>query len=114
MARRTSDNVGNNEKVRIGLANKEIRADLHSDKMLDMCVPAFKREIGRFTEYNFEIMPGYWGITIIAKDGRLKRAFEWSCPMCRTYFDEMNPDDEKQHRSLRAKHENVPQERMIG
>ena len=102
------------QKLLLGLGTKEIRGDLPSEKMLDLCIPASKRTLGRFTEYEFEIQPHYWGLTIIAKDGLLKSATEWSCTHTRTYFDEMTQDDEKHYKNLRKEYADVPHERFIG
>jgi hypothetical protein len=103
--------LNNGQKAKRALANKEIRPDLPPEKMLDLCVPSARRTIGRFTEYEYELLPGYCGLTIIAKDGRLKRAIEWGCTDTQIYFDELAPDDEKQYRKVR-KEVDVPYERL--
>ena len=97
-----------------GLTLKEIRGNLPSEKMFDLCIPTSKRTLGRFTEYEFDCQPGYMGLTIIAKDGRLKRAVEWSCTYARTHFDELTADDEKHYQKLRKDNVDLPFERCIG
>jgi len=88
------------QKAMRGLAEKEIRPDLPFDKMLDLCIPTWKRTLGRFTAYHFELIPGYHGLTIIAKNGLLKSATEWSCTYTCTYFDKLTVEDEKEYRTL--------------
>jgi len=104
----------NYQKAMRGLSRKEIRADLPAEKMLDLCIPTSKRTLGRFTEYDYEMLPGYHGLTIIAKNGLLKRATVWSCTYTQTYFNELTPDDEKQYQKLRIDNVDVPSERFIG
>jgi hypothetical protein len=99
-------------KAMCGLDNKEIRPGLTSDKLLGMCIPSLRRTIGRFTEYTFEGIPGYHGITIIAKNGRLKYAKLWSCTFFSIYFSEMTDDDWKQYWEAWKSHTDVPDERI--
>ena len=116
-----SANGGENEaeltsyqKAIRGLHNEQIRAGLPSEKLLDLCIPTSKRTLGRFTEYEFEWNPGYEGLTIISKNGVLKRATEWSCTYTSTHFDKLTADDEKAYQKLRKDNEDVPHERYIG
>jgi hypothetical protein len=102
------------QKAIRGLATKEIRPHLVSEKMFDLCIPTWKRSLGRFTEYEFDCIPGYHGLGIIAKNGLLKRATEWSCTYTRTHFNEMTPDDEKDYQQLRKDNADVPFDRCIG
>jgi hypothetical protein len=102
------------QKIMRGLSKKEIHANLSSEKMLDLCIPTSKRILGRFTEYEFEMLPGYHGLAIIAKDGALKCATEWSCTYTATYFDELTFDEKKLYQKLRKDNMDVPFERFIG
>jgi hypothetical protein len=102
------------QKASRGLAKKQIHADLPSEKFLDLCIPTSQRNIGRFTEYEFELLPGYQGLTIIAKGGLLKRATEWSCTYTRKYFDELTSDEERQYQKVCRDNSDVPPERFIG
>jgi uncharacterized protein (TIGR03067 family) len=102
------------QKAIRGLRANKIYAGLSSDKLLDLCIPTAKRTLGRFTEYEFQLLPGYHGLSIIAKNGVLQRAVEWSCTYSRTYFDELTADDEKLYQKLRRENEDVPFERFIG
>jgi hypothetical protein len=104
----------NYQKAIRGLFLKEIRGNLPWEKMFDLCIPTSKRTLGRFTEYEFVCLPGYHGLTIIAKDGRLKRAVEWSCTYVRRHFDELTADDVKDYEKLRQDNVNLPFERCIG
>jgi hypothetical protein len=97
-----------------GVDAKEIRADLTSEQLLDRCLPTSRRTLGRFTEYVFELLPGYHGITVLAKDGRLKRATEYSCTYTRTYFDALTPGDTKEYDKLWKENQDIPFERLIG
>jgi hypothetical protein len=103
-----------NQKVMRGLAEKEIRADLPSEKMLRLCIPTSQRTVGRFTEYEFQLLPGFHGLSIIVKGGLLKHATEWSCTYTRTYFDQLTSDDWKQYRKECKANLDVPPERIIG
>jgi hypothetical protein len=102
------------QKVMRGLAKKDIRADLPSEKMLDLSIPTTQRTVGRFTEYEFVLFPGYHGLSIIAKSGLLKRATEWSCTYTRTHFNELTVEDERQYQKLCNNNSDVPPERFIG
>jgi hypothetical protein len=86
-------------KLRQGL-NSDIRAGLSADKMLDICIPEAKRTLGRFTQYRFVFIPNYYGLSIIAKDGVLKSAYEWSCTHDRRFFDELTAEDRKELEKL--------------
>jgi hypothetical protein len=104
----------NYQKAWRGLKAKEIRADLTSEQLLDRCLPTRKRTLGRFTEYYFELIPDYHGISVLAKDGRLKLATEYSCTYKITYFDALTPDDAKEFGKLLEVHQEIPFERLIG
>ena len=104
----------NYQKALRGLARKDIRAGLSSEKMLDMCIPTSKRGLGQFTEYEFDLLPGYHGLTIIAKNGLLKRAIEWSCTNNQTYFNELTADDSKQYHKLCIDNVDTPRDKYIG
>jgi hypothetical protein len=105
---------GRYEKAIRGLETKTIHTDLASEKLLDQCVPCFKRNVGRFTEYEFVYISGYHGLMILAKDGLLKRATESSCTFVRTYFDDMTPADVKEYQDILSKNRDIPAERFIG
>jgi hypothetical protein len=107
-------NLTDYQKAIRGLTAKVIRANLSSEKLLDVCIPTWKRTLGQFTEYEYELLPGYHWLTIIAKNGRLKRAAEWSCTFDRTYFDELTRDDEKRYEKLWKDNQHVPFDRCIG
>jgi len=62
--------------------------------------------------YTYELLPGYHGLEIITKDGRLKRATEWSCTSSRVFFDEMTSEDKKEYGKSRSENANVPDERI--
>jgi hypothetical protein len=96
------------------LKTKALRVDLPARKLLDLCIPTWQRKLGRFTEYGCELTPGYQGLTIIAKDGLLKSAFEWSCTHIETYFDALTSEDKKEYQKLRKEKSHVPYERFIG
>jgi len=100
------------QKAHRGLENNEIHAGLPTQKLFAMCMPNWRRTVGRFGEYTYELLPGYHGLEIITKDGRLKRATEWSCTYSRVCFDEMTPEDKKQYEKSRKENENVPDERI--
>src|SRR5262249_19122262 len=102
------------QKALQGLTAETLRAGLPADRMLDLCVPTSKRVLGRFTEYGFELLPGYHGLALVAKDGLLRRAIEWSCTYTRTYFNELTPDEDRQYRAVRERNAHVPSERHIG
>jgi hypothetical protein len=104
----------NYESAMAGLAQKAIRAQLPSEKMIAQCVPAFKRTIGPFTEYSYSWIPGYHGLTIVCKDEILLSATEWSCTYVRVRFDEMTPPDKLHYQKLRQKYADLGSERMIG
>ena len=97
-----------------GLVTKQIRGNHSIEKMFDLCVPDSRRQLDRFTEYEFELLPGYHGLTILAKDDRLMRATEWSCTYARTYFDELSAEDEKHYQKVREDNVEVPHERSVG
>jgi hypothetical protein len=101
-------------KAILSLDAKEIRGGLPAEKMLDLCIPTSKRTLGRFTEYSFELLPGYHGLSLLAVDGLLKRAIEWSCAYTRTYFSELSADEEKSYYNLFEKNMHVPSERYLG
>src|SRR5262249_2711063 len=76
--------------------------------------PTRRRTLGRFTQYIFELIPGYHGISVLAKDGRLKRATEYSCTYTITYFDALTLDDAMEYGKLLEVHREVPYERLVG
>jgi hypothetical protein len=96
------------------LAKKHIRANLSSEKMLDLCIPSQRCTLGRFTWYVFESIPNYHGLTIIAKDGLLIYAREWSCTYARNHFDKTTPEDMTEMRELHEKNRDVPFEDCVG
>lgn len=104
----------NYQKAMRGLDTKKVRGNLPAEKMFDLCIPDWKRNLGHFTEYEFDLLPGFHGLTILAKNGRLVRATEWSCTYCRTYFDELSAEDEKRYQKLREENVDVPHEGIVG
>jgi len=104
----------NYEKAASELARKGIHSGMHAEKMLELCIPATKRAMGSFMEYEFVGMPGYSGLTIIAKNSVLARAVYWECVRSRVYFDELTPADEKLYQKLREENPTIEPERMIG
>jgi hypothetical protein len=102
------------QKAIRGLRAETIHAGLTAEKMLDLCIPTSKRQLGRFTAYSFIMLPGYHGIEVIAKNDVLKCVTEWSCTYTATYFDELTADDEQQLNKMRKENEHVPAERYIG
>lgn len=102
------------EKAIRGLRRKEIHSNLRFEKMFALCVPTWRWTVGPFTGYEFDCIPGYHGLTIVAKNGLLVRATEWSCTYVRVHFDEMTADDERYYRKLCKDNKHVPPERCIG
>jgi hypothetical protein len=102
------------QKLDRALAAKQIRPGLPAERMLDVCIPTSKRTLGRFTEYVFELMPGYHCTTILAKDGRLRRATEWSCTFVQRHFDDLPAADDAAFKKLCKANEHVPFEECIG
>jgi hypothetical protein len=100
------------QKALRGLENNEIHAGLSTKKLFGMCTPNWRTTAGRFTVYTYESLPGYHGLEIITKDGRLKRATEWSCTYSRVYFNELTLEDKKEYEKCRKENENVPDERI--
>jgi len=100
------------QKALRGLENHEIRAGLPSEKLFGMCMPSWRRTVGRFAEYTYEMIPGYHGLTIITQDGRLKRAIEWSCTYSQKHFDELTSEDWKQYWKSCGENAGVPDERI--
>lgn len=100
------------QKVYRGLSNNEIHAGLPTLKLFAMCIPNWTRTVGRFGEYTYELSPGYEGLEIITKDGRLKRATEWSCTYTRVFFDEMTAEDKKEYGKSCRENADVPDERV--
>jgi hypothetical protein len=106
--------ISNYQKAILGLREKEIRANLPSEKMLDLCIPTSKRHCSPFTVFHFELQPGYCGLTIIAKGGVLKKATRWSCTDVCVYFDELTTEDTKQLQRLEKENPDTPNELFIG
>lgn len=104
----------NYQRAMRGLDAKEIRAGQTAEHLLDRCLPTSRRTVGRFTLYVFELLPGYHGISVLAKDGRLQRAVEYSCTYTRTYFDALTPDDAREYAKLLEANQDLPFERYIG
>lgn len=102
------------QKLRRGLATKTLQAGAPVGGMLDLCVPTWRRNLGGFTEYDFELLPGYHGLRIVAKDGRLRKAIEYDCTHGGTFFDDLTPAEARQHQALRERNEHVPPDRCIG
>jgi len=100
------------QKAHRGLENNDINAGLTTQKLFAMCMPNWRRTVGRFGVYTYELLPGYHGLEIITKDGRLKRATEWSCTFSRVFFDEMTPEDRKEYGKSRSENASVPDERI--
>jgi hypothetical protein len=105
-------NLTSYQKAIRGLSEEKIHAGLPSEKLLDLCFPNLRRTVGGFTEYTYECLPGYHELTIIAKNGRLKRAIVWSCTYTSTYFDEMTLQDLKEYHKACNDNEHVPSERI--
>lgn len=104
----------NYQAARRGLERMQISGHLSGEKMLNICIPDSRRQLGAFTEYEFDLLPGFHGLTIIAKNGLLKRATEWSCTYTRVYFDELAAEDEKHYQQLCVANVDVPHEQVIG
>ena len=99
-------------RLRQALASKENQAGITSDNMFDLCIPTWKRKLGRYTDYYFMFNSG-WGISVVAKDAILQSAIEHSC-IARTYFNVMTPEDAAEYQRLVKQHSNIPYERLIG
>jgi len=53
-------------------------------------------EVGDLKLYTYSRLPGFEGLTIVAKDGRLVRAFDWTdAGTRRVYFDSMTDADRR-------------------
>lgn len=102
------------QKLRLALTEKTLRAGMPVGQMLDLCVPTFRRRLGRFTEYHIELLPGYHGLWFLAKDGRLRQAGQYDCTHPVTFFDDLTGDEARQYRALCERNEHVPHERCIG
>ena len=103
-----------NRKLRDALVEKTLRAGEPVGKMLDLGVPTYRRKVGPFTEYNFELIPGYSGLSLLAKDGRLRRAGGYDCLFSGTYFDDLRPEEVKEYKALSERYDHVPADRCIG
>ena len=47
-------------------------------EFLERCGPVEESHVDSLAVYHFEILSGYEGLAIVAKDGRLVRAFHWA------------------------------------
>lgn len=106
--------VSARSEVKTALKSREIRAGDSAEKLLDFGIPSTRRMLGRYIEFNFEFMPGYWGLSMVAKDGVLRRAVEWECTFSCTYFDSMTSAEEAEYRRLSAHFSHVPHESCHG
>lgn len=104
----------NYQRAMCGLDAKEIRTGQTAEQMLDRCLPTKRRTVGRFTLYVFELLPGFHNISVLAKDGRLQRAVEYSCTYTRTHFDALTSDDAREYAQLLQANQDRPFERYIG
>jgi hypothetical protein len=102
------------QKLHRALTTKTLRAGAAVGKMLDLGVPTWRRKLGRFTEYDYELLPGYHGLRLLAKDGRLRQAIQYDCTHPGTFFDELTAQEARQYRALRERNEHVPPERCMG
>jgi hypothetical protein len=97
-----------------GLATKTLRAGDPVSKLLVLCGPTWRRKLGRFTEYVFEQLPGYRGLTILARDGRLRQATQYDCTHGGTFFDDLTPAEASQYQALYQQNKHVPPDLFIG
>ena len=76
------------------LENGAVYADQLESQFLQQCDPVVTERIDHLTLYHFASVPNYDGLTIIATDGRLVRAFRWTdyAPP-HVYFDTMTDAD---------------------
>lgn len=102
------------QKLHRALVEKTLRADAPVRELLDLCAPTSRRDLGEFTEFGFELMPGYRGLSFVAKNGRLKRAIEYDCTHGGTFFDTLTPAEMRQYQALCERYEHVPPDRCIG
>ena len=102
------------QKLHQALTTKTLRAGAPVGKMLDLCVPTWRRSLGRFTEYAFELLPGYHGLRFLAKDGRLRQASKYDCTHPGTFFDDLTAQEARQYQALRRRNQHVPPDRCVG
>jgi hypothetical protein len=102
------------QKLHRALTTKTLRAGATVEKVLDLCIPTTRRKLGPFTEYKFECLPGYNGLWLVTKDGRLRSAIEYDCTHGGTFFDDLTPAEARQYEALRKRNEHVPPDRCIG
>lgn len=76
------------------IENGSVYAGQSDSEFLKRCGPVEASQVGQLRLYNFEILRGYEGLMLVAKDGRLVRAFHWTdyAPP-QVYFDTMSDVD---------------------
>ncbi|MDX1929869.1 MAG: hypothetical protein SFV81_25300 [Pirellulaceae bacterium] len=71
------------------------------DDYLAMATPCEREELGRYSEFQHGFPGGVGhGVTIVSKDGRLTRAYFWSCVGGEEYFNGMTDEDETEFGKL--------------
>jgi hypothetical protein len=71
-----------------------VYAGQSDSEFLERCGPVEASQVGHLRLYNFVILRGYEGLMVIAKEGRLVRAFHWTdYGPPHVYFDTMSEAD---------------------
>jgi hypothetical protein len=65
------------------------------------------------SEYDYELLPGYHGLRLFAKDGRLREAVLYDCTHGGTLFSDLTPAEVRQYETLRKRNSHAPLDRRI-